>query len=309
MSVRLAVSMGIGLVVAVLCASFLVGVRFGRREEPESGEALPPGVPGRLLLVNGRRVHVVERGEGAPLLLVHGTGGTTFDWESSVLDAFARSHRVIAIDLFGMGFSERSDGFRYGFEFWADQLAGVLDALDIERAALIGQSLGGAIVTAFAGRYPDRALRVVSVDSGPWMPPFMLVLLTPGIGELYLARRPFWPERPDQPPAYAERMRAVYRIRGTRQNLLRLNRSQFLDARAYLRWVRRAACPVLLVHGRDDDIIPLRAAQSLQRSLAGSELVVLEGAGHFAMQDQPDRFVAVVEPFLRGDTKAAASTP
>ncbi|HVP28822.1 MAG TPA: alpha/beta hydrolase [Myxococcota bacterium] len=307
MTIRLAVSV-MGVLVAIaatLAACFAVGVRLGRSDETDSGEALPAGVPGLFVVVNGHRVHVVERGDGPPLLLVHGTGGTTFDWETSVLDAFARSHRVVAVDLFGMGFSARDDAFHYGFELWADQLAGTLG---IERASLVGQSLGGAIVTVFAGRHPDRALRVVSVDSGPWMPPFMLVLLTPGIGELYLARRVYWPERPDQPEPYAARMRAVYRIAGTRRNLLRLNRGQFLDARAYLRWVRRAACPVLLVHGRDDDIIPLRAAQSLQRSIAGSRLAVIDGAGHFAMQDQPERFVEVVEPFLRDDAKTAASS-
>jgi 2-hydroxymuconate-semialdehyde hydrolase len=292
---------GAALVVATLSTLYVVGGRWADGEETESGETLPPGVPGRFLLVHGHRVHVVERGEGPALLLVHGTGGTTFDWESSVLDTFARTHRTIAVDLFGNGFSERSDTFDYGFELWTDQLAGVLDALGIERASLVGQSMGGAVVTIFAGRYPERTVRVVSVDSGPWMPLFMLVLLTPGSGELFMARSPYWPERPDQPPAYAERMRAVYRIHGTRRNLLRLNRSQFLDARAYLRWVRRASCPVLLLHGRNDSIIPLRAAEALHRSLPSSELVVLEGAGHFAMQDQPEKFVEVAEGFLGGE--------
>jgi pimeloyl-ACP methyl ester carboxylesterase len=301
MSVRFSLLIAAGMVAAALWALYELGGRWGEHEETESGETLPSSVPGRLLLVQGHRVHVVERGEGPVLLLVHGTGGSTYDWESSVLDAFARKHHTIAVDLFGMGFSERSDAFDYSFELWADQLAGVLDALGIERASLIGQSLGGAVVTAFAGRHPERTVRVVSVDSGPWMPPFMLLLLTPGSGELFMARSLYWPERPDQPPAYAERMRAVYRIHGTRRNLLRLNRSQFLDARGYFRWVRRAQCPVLLVHGRNDDIIPLRAAEALHRSLPGSELVVLDGAGHFAMQDQPEAFVEVAERFLRAD--------
>jgi len=64
---------------------------------------------------------------------------------------------------------------------------------------------------------------------------------------------------------------------------------------------------VLLVHGRNDDVIPLCAAQALQRSLPGSERVVLDDAGHFAMQDQPQKFVDVAEEFLRVDPTLPAS--
>lgn len=304
---------GIGGVAALAALALVrlvlaqLGDRWAALRESDDVEALPGDVPGRMVQVDGHRVHLVERGEGPAVLLVHGTGGTTFDWESSVLDSLAPGHRVIALDLYGMGFSERNEAFHYGFALWADQLVGTLDALGIERASVIGQSLGGAIATAFAGRHPERVERLVSVDSGPWLPPFMGVLLTPGLGEAFLGRRDYWPERPDEPPAYAERMRQVYRIRGTRRALLRAIRGQFLDARTYFSALARVACPVLLVHGGADDIIPLRAAASLQRRLPGSQLVVLEGAGHFAMQDAPKQFAEVVERFLHGERAAASA--
>lgn len=268
--------------------------------ESNPGSELPPNVPGRFVQVGGHRVHVVERGEGPPILLVPGTGGTTLDWESSIMEDLAKDHHVVALDLYGMGFSDRDDTFAYGLSLWADQLVGTLDALGLDRVVVIGQSLGGAIALVFAGRYPSRVNRAVSVDSGPWMPAFMLLMVTPGIGETILARSEYWPERPDQPALYGERLRAVFRIRGTRRNLLRAIRGEFLrDGLTYIRTASRVRCPTLLVHGAADDIIPIKAAASLRRLVQDSEMVILEGAGHFSMQDAPQRFVYEVRRFLQ----------
>jgi 2-hydroxymuconate-semialdehyde hydrolase len=298
-ALMIAVIAGLVLVSLVLSVLYLTATRRIASQETDAGDALPPSVPGRLMLVGAHRVHVVERGAGPAVLLVHGTAGTTLDWETSVLDDLAQDHRVIALDLYGMGFSERDDSFAYGFTLWADQLAGTLDALGIERVSVIGQSLGGAIALVFAGRYPSRVDRAVSVDSGPWLPPFMLLMLTPGIGEMILARSEYWPERPDQPALYAERLRAVYRIRGTRRHLLRAIRGQFFrDGLTYLGAMSRVRCPTLLVHGGSDDIIPVRAAVSLRHLVKNTEMVVLDGAGHFSMQDSPQRFLQEVRRFL-----------
>jgi len=298
---RLTITLFVALLVGSLALSglYVIGSRLITDRETKTGDELPPDVPGRLLQVNGlHRVHVVEGGNGHAVLLVHGTGGTTLDWESSVFDNLAQHHHVVAVDLYGMGFSERNEHFEYGFKLWADQLAGVLDALGIERASVIGQSVGGAIAVVFAGSYPSRVTRVVSVDSAPWLPPSMLLLITPGSGELILGRSEYWPERPDQPSRYAERLRDVYEIKGTRRHLLRVIRWEFLDSRMYFSAIPRVQCPVLQVHGASDDIIPLRAAASLTRLLKNSEMVVIDGAGHYSRQDSPQRFAQEVNRFL-----------
>jgi hypothetical protein len=137
-ALMIALVTGLLLIALVLSVLSVTATRQIASREPDSGGALPPNVPGRLVRVGGHHVHVVERGEGPAILLVHGTGGTTLDWETSVLDDLAKDHRVIALDLFGMGFSDRDDNFAYGFTLWADQLAdqlaGTLDALGVERA-------------------------------------------------------------------------------------------------------------------------------------------------------------------------------
>jgi pimeloyl-ACP methyl ester carboxylesterase len=296
--VLVACVLGIAFVALALAALRLVGSRLMANKEVAAGDTLPLGVPGRLLVVGGHRVHVVERGDGPAVLLVHGTGGTTLDWEGYVLDTLAQRHHVVALDLYGMGFSERAEEFDYGFRLWADQLAGTLDTLGIARASMIGQSLGGAVAAVFAGTYPARVERLVSVDSGPWLPPSMLLMLTPGTGELILGRSDYWPERPDQPPQYGERLREVYRIKGTRTHLLKAIRGQFLDGWLYFHALSRVACPTLLVHGSADAIIPLGAATALERRLKNSRMVVLAGAGHFSMQDRPQQFVQEVSRFL-----------
>ncbi len=298
-------SRGILLGGGVLCLTlgvlYVLGNRWIAGREPDATAELPIGVPGSLVAVDGHRVHVIDQGTGSPLLLVHGTAGTTFDWEQHALPAFARRHRVIAVDLYGMGFSERSDRFDYGVDLWAAQLVATLEALGITRAAVVGHSLGGAIAARLAADYPQKVDRLVSVDSGPWMPWFLFAMVSPGVGEAMFGRMEFWPDLPGAPPEYTRRMRQLYRIKGTRQALLSYARGIPGDGRRYFATFPRIAAPTLLLHGGADPIIPVRAAASLQRVIPNSRMIVIEGAGHFLMNDAPDRFVAEVETFLDGE--------
>lgn len=283
------------LIAAVL---FAVGRRMMAAREPGSLDEAQASLPGRMIRVGGRRVHVVERGAGPPLLLVHGTAGTTLDWEATVLDRFAERHRVVAVDLLGMGFSERVEDADYRFDLWVEQLAGTLAALDIGRADVVGHSLGGAISLLFAAAHPERVDHLVSVDSGPWFPPSILLMLVPGSGEMVLGTSEYWPSRPDAKGPYADRMRRVYAIEGTRRALLRAMRGQLFDGASYLGAFSRVRCPTLFLHGADDDIIPYRAAASLVPRVRNSRIVAIPAAGHFLMNDQPERFVEEVERFL-----------
>src|SRR5690348_15345511 len=93
---RLAVGGLLALGVFWIAGSLLI-----RRAESVEGTALPDGVAGRTIAAGGRQVHVVEAGDGEPLVFVHGFAGSTFDWEERVMPALATSHRVIAFDLLG----------------------------------------------------------------------------------------------------------------------------------------------------------------------------------------------------------------
>jgi pimeloyl-ACP methyl ester carboxylesterase len=84
------------------------------QREPDPGGRLPEGIPGRFIPVNGHLCHVVEQGAGDAVILVHGTAGTTLDWEATA-QSLSESYRVVALDLFGMGFSDRIEKCSYGF--------------------------------------------------------------------------------------------------------------------------------------------------------------------------------------------------
>ena len=254
-----------------------------------------------MLDVGGRRVHVVEQGAGPAIVLIHGFGGSTYDFEELVLAPLARSNRVIAVDLFGFGWSERSDAFRYGWKLWADQLAGTLDAMGIERASLVGHSMGGAVAAVFAAKYPERVDRLILADAfyppapGEIPLPFR-VLRTPVLGEIALGLLPD-ASAPGFSEAHHERALAWYRIPGTRRAMLRYVRDPSkLDelAAAY----PAIAAPTLVLHGTADPFVAFVAMERAVPAIRTARVVPLANGGHFPFRDAPDWFVGEVDAFL-----------
>lgn len=195
-----------------------------------------------------------------------------------------------------MGFSERNEKFRYGFALWSRQLVSLLDALGIERASVVGHSLGGTVAIFFAANYPDRVDRVVLAGSAISIPWWFPVLMVPGPGELFLASHEVF--GPTFSLAHRAQAIAAYRIPGTRAALLRYVRHSILEARNVLRAVRAVRARVLQLHGTADEEVPFSAAERLQSQLNDSRLVPIDGAGHFVMVDAPERFASEVETFL-----------
>ena len=284
------------VLVGALAICWIAGTLWIRAREPEAEAALPAAFPGRVIEAGGRRVRILERGAGPAVLLVAGTGGSVANWPEPVIERLASSHHVIAVDLFGMGFSERSDDFKYGFALWSRQLVSVLDALGIERASAVGHSLGGTVVIFFAANHPERVDRIVLAGSAISIPWWFPVLMTPGAGELYLASREVF--GPTFSPAHRAQALAAYRIRGTRAALLHYVRRSILDARNLAPAVAAVRARALQLHGTADEEVSLSAAERLRPQLRDSRLVPIAGAGHFVMVDAPERFASEVAGFL-----------
>jgi len=285
---------GIGLVAALGPAAIAW-------REPSDGLQLAPGVAGRLIDVGGRRVHVVERGEGPPLLLIHGFGASTYDFEEFVLQPLSRSHRAIAVDLFGFGWSERRDDFRYGWALWSDQLAGTLDTLGIDRASIAGHSMGGAVAAVFAARHPDRVDRLILADalypSKPGEIPWVFrALRTPVLGELMLGLVAD-ASAPGFSSAHHEHALAWYRIRGTRRAALDYvrepNKRSELEAA-----FPRIAASTLILHGTNDQSVPYAAMERAAPAIRMVRIVSIPGGKHFLLRDTPSTFVREVDEFL-----------
>ena len=283
---------------AVLAILWIGGLLWIRAREPVLGMELPPGFPGRVIQVGTHRVRIVERGTGPSVVLVAGTGGSVANWPEAVVAPLAARRRVISVDLFGMGFSDRGEDLAYGFPLWSQELSGVLDVLGIDRSSVVGHSLGGTVAMFFAANYPNRVERVVLVGSALSIPWWFPILMIPGPGEIFLASQDVF--GPTFSPTHREQAVAAYRIRGTREALLAYVRHSVFDAPSLLRAVEAVQAKVLQLQGTEDEEVSYSAAVRLQARLRDSHLVPIEGAGHFVMTDAPERFVSEVDAFVPG---------
>ncbi|HUG55865.1 MAG TPA: alpha/beta fold hydrolase, partial [Candidatus Limnocylindrales bacterium] len=280
-------------------------------------------VRARSIEVDGRRVRIIEAGVGGdrgdPVLMLHGVGGWAENWRETLPAVAASGRRAIAVDLPGFGESEPVRGARY-FDppdpFYAGFVRRLLDALGVERAHLVGSSMGGAVVFVAAVCAPTRVRSLALVAPGGIgreMPAFMRALSVPFA--LLLGRLPapraaarrvlrscFHDARRIPAPLVAE---AEGYGRASVPELLRVLRSvgTLGGVRDDLRraWISRAhehTGPVLLVWGREDRILPFAHAAAVNAIAPQAELHVIERCGHLPMIERPAEFQAALLSFL-----------
>ncbi|MCX6006224.1 MAG: alpha/beta fold hydrolase, partial [Chloroflexi bacterium] len=140
--------------------------------------------------INGIKTRLWERGEGAPLVLIHGFMGTLCDWRLNIFD-LARHFSVKAFDLPGFGYSDKPGDFPYTADGYACFLIALLDKLNIKKATLVGNSLGGQIALGVCLKYPDRVSSLILVDSGGYPGsvkfPLFRLLKIPALGEALMS--------------------------------------------------------------------------------------------------------------------------
>lgn len=266
---------------------------------------------GKLVYLGGRRTHYLERGEGEPVVLVHGFNLDGATWMENV-EALAARRRVLVPDLWGQGYSTR-EPLDYGYPLFAEQLRSFLDVLRIERASLVGHSMGAGTSALFARNHPERVAKLVLVDAAgiPAPLPFRArVFRWPGVARLLFSwpsdaiRRKnledFWVHRKEllTPERFAELTRAQ-KIRGSSRALISILRRDFFNTlRDTYRELGTLGLPTLVVWGRQDAAVPLSAGEEIHRLLPASRLEVLDPAGHLANFDQAARFDRIVLEFL-----------
>jgi pimeloyl-ACP methyl ester carboxylesterase len=145
------------LLVAVMAAL----ARFTANTARKIEAALPP--IGTFVELKNARLHVVDRGQGAPVLLIHGIAGNLRHFTYGVADRLAAHYRVIAVDRPGCGYSTRSAHAPVSLQAQADTLVELLDKLEIARAVIVGHSLGGAVALSLAQRHPQRVAALALV--------------------------------------------------------------------------------------------------------------------------------------------------
>jgi 2-hydroxymuconate-semialdehyde hydrolase len=257
----------------------------------------------------GIKTNYHDLGHGFPVLMLHGSGPGVSAWANwrLVMPQLAEHARVIAPDLAGFGYTERRPDLRYDMDTWVAQAVGMLDALGIERADLVGNSFGGGLALQMAIRHPHRIRRLVLMGS---------------VGvrfDITSALDAVWGYTPS-----IEAMRGLLDLFAWDRSLanddlakLRYEasiRPGFQESFAAMfpaprqRWVNAMASRVedikslphetLVIHGREDKVIPLDTSLTLAQWIPNAQLHVYGKCGHWTQIEHSARFARLVGDFL-----------
>ncbi len=260
---------------------------------------------------NGIKTNYLEAGTGDPVVLIHGSGpGVTSyaNWRL-VLPALAENFRVLAPDMVGFGFSERPANIEYGVQTWADQVVGLMDTLELPKAHLVGNSFGGAIALRIAAQHPDRVGKLVLM--GSMGVPFPI---TEGLERVWGYEPSFENMRKVLDVfAYSRDLvndeLAEVRYRGSIQPGFQESFAAMFPAPRQ-RWVEAMCTPedeirrlphrTLIVHGREDQVIPLQTSLRLMELIDNADLSVFSHCGHWSMIERTKDFNRNVSEFFSG---------
>ncbi|CAG9263068.1 alpha/beta fold hydrolase [Paraburkholderia caribensis] len=256
-----------------------------------------------------------DAGAGAPVLLIHGSGPGVTAWANwrMTIPALSRGMRVVAPDMAGFGYTETSlTDYEPGI--WVSQVVDLLDALDLPKVSIVGNSFGGSIALRFASMHPDRVADLVLMG-----PVGLSFPLTTGLDRV-------WGYQPS-----LENMRKLLDVFVFDEGLitedlveLRYRASVRADVQQRFeamfpaprqRWVDRLALDVeslarinqrtLILHGRNDAVIPLEASERLVTVLPNAELVAIDRCGHWVQIEQATIFNDALQRFLFCDRSAS----
>ena len=258
---------------------------------------------------NGIKTNYLEAGQGDPVVLIHGSGpGVTSyaNWRL-VIPALAENFRVIAPDMVGFGFTERPASVQYGVQTWADQVIGLMDTLELAKAHLVGNSFGGAIALRIATQHPDRVGKLVLM--GSMGVPFPI---TDGLERVWGYEPSFENMRKVLDVfAYSRDLvndeLAEVRYRGSIQPGFQESFSAMFPAPRQ-RWVEAMCTPeddirrlphrTLIVHGREDQVIPVQTSLRLEELIDNADLSVFSHCGHWSMIERTRDFNRSVSQFF-----------
>ena len=270
--------------------------------------------------VGGSSTRYMTAGEGPPLVLLHGIGTSSLEWNRA-MPALARKRSVYAPDLLRPERGRNHAGFSPSS--LAYFVAEFMDALGIERAAVVGNSLGGLVALRFALSSPSRVSALVLVDSaglGREVTPALASATLPGLGEaaINLAQTPIGATQRSlvrapllfaapalTPPEWLAEQVRLGLADGFIETTLTALRSHIgpggqRGSEILLDELPRLEMPTLVVWGALDKVVPLRHAHGAVARLRHGSLEILPGCGHLPHAECPDRFAEALTRFLDG---------
>jgi pimeloyl-ACP methyl ester carboxylesterase len=263
----------------------------------------------RTIDAGGIETNYFEAGSGEPVLMLHGSGpgvSALANWQHNIPTLAQRFH-VLAPDIVGFGATERPDGIVYSLRTWSDHVWAFLDAHAIQRTAIVGNSLGGRIALQMATDRPDRITK-------------MVLMGTPGVGmtptEGLAALRAYEPSH----DAMRDLLRNYFAVDPAMitDELVEIRFAASIAAGAYEAYqamffdprhagselgiteneVRTITTPALLVHGREDKVVPMHVSVTMLGLLPNADLHVFSRCGHWTQIERADEFSALVADYL-----------
>lgn len=249
-------------------------------------------------------------GTGAPVILLHGSGPGVSAWTNwkRVMPALSPQFRLIAPDMAGFGYTERNPDLHYDMKLWVKHLVGFLDALGLQKVSLVGNSFGGSLTLAAAARHPDRFDRLVLMGT-----PCDKFIMTPGLraGWYYtpspqnmratMAHFPYDPSIITD-ELVEDRYQASL-IPGSQEGLRKLLVEPNEDGDTPLSGMPESLVsnihhPALVLHGREDKVVPVELGLRLGRAMPNAEFHMFGKCGHWVQAERFDDFVALTRRHL-----------
>lgn len=274
----------------------------------------------KFITINSLNLHYVEWGTpGRPsIMLLHGFQSNAHTWDT-FSQAMANTYHVLALDQRGHGDTDWAPDGDYTPDAFIRDIVGFIDALNVVPTILVGHSMGGRHAAMVAADYPDKATKVVIVDTPAEMPPAILDMIaqqpasdTPPEPETFasfedvirngIAQYPLTPEAELRHANYHNLYRGADGKWRWRWDLAllerrRLNRSLQLDLYAYL---QRVQCPTLLIRGQQSPLLTPGIAQKMVQHLPHGRLVEIPDTAHTVNADKAEAFNALTADFLQG---------
>ncbi|HEY4797157.1 MAG TPA: alpha/beta hydrolase [Mycobacterium sp.] len=263
----------------------------------------------RTIDAGGIETSYLAAGAGETVVMLHGSGpgvSATANWQHNI-GTLSQRFRVLAPDIVGFGGTERPDDVVYSLRGWTDHIWAFLDAHGIEKTAIVGNSLGGRIALQMATDCPDRITKMVLMGA-----PGVGMTLTDGLAALR-AYEPSHDAMRDllrnylavDPTMITDELVAIRYEASIADGAYEAYRAMFLDPRhagselgITEDEVRAIATSTLLVHGREDKVVPVQVSVTMLGLLPNADLHVFSSCGHWTQIERADEFSALVSDYL-----------
>lgn len=272
----------------------------------------------KTVLVHDQRIAYLDVGTGPPVILIHGFGGSMWQWEHQQ-HALSQHFRVLTLDLPGAGLSDKPE-IDYRPDQMLDFFLGFMDAVEIPQATLVGNSMGAGLAIGMALTHPTHVVKLVLIDGLPQH--IMEKLTSPSVRRALETSAPSWlvsfgnwlfgglmiesvlKEIVHDPalltPAVIERSNRNRQRPGLIKPIMTVRENLPLWESGFATRIDEITHPTLVIWGEEDRVFPIAVGEELQQTIKGSRFIRIPKAGHIPQWEQPDlvnqELIAFIQP-------------